>query len=273
MFAALKRISGTPSFHRKVIEAKRLWYRDRGEPIQYGEHKLRYLPGTRPVRLRYIDSPDVTVRNDVRQIKFFLDNARSGDSVLDVGGHFGQYAVLFAALVSDSGRVISFEPDPAAREILLQNLELNGFANRVEIESLALFDKKGEHSFFSKGADSMSSLFRSGLGTNASSAEVVEYRVETACLDDYLDSRNLAAPDFVKLDTEGAEINILRGARQLLQSGAIIVCELHPYAWEEFGTTFEELLLLIRDAGRTISYLDPSRSIEEGAHYGAAIIS
>ena len=193
--------------------------------------------------------------------------------MLDVGGHFGQYAVLFAALVSDTGRVISFEPDPAARDILLQNLELNGFANRVEIESLALFDKPGEHSFFSKGADSMSSLFRSGLGTNASSADVVEYRVETMRLDDYLDSRNLAAPNFVKLDTEGAEINILRGARKLLQSGAIIVCELHPYAWEEFGSSFDELLFLIRDAGRTISYLDPLRSIADGAHYGAVIIS
>ena len=273
MFAALKKISGTPSFHRKLIEAKKLWYRDQGEPIQYGEHKLRYLPGTRPVRLKYKDSLDVTVRNDVRQINFFLESVRSCDFVLDIGGHFGQYAVLFASLVSDSGRVITFEPDPAAREILLQNLKLNGFANRVEIESLALFDKKGEHSFFSKGADSMSSLFRSGLGTNASSADVVEYRVETAGLDDYLDSRDLTSPDFVKLDTEGAEINILRGARQLLQSEAIIICELHPYAWEEFGTTFDELLLLIRDAGRTISYLDPSRSIEQGAHYGAAIIS
>src|SRR6267142_6469385 len=107
MFATLKKLSNTPSFHRGVIGAKRLWYGERGEPIQYGEHKLRYVPGTRPVRVNFIDSPDVTVRNDVHQINFFLEHIRRGDFVLDIGGHFGQYAVLFASLVSASGKVIT----------------------------------------------------------------------------------------------------------------------------------------------------------------------
>src|SRR5258708_32325709 len=107
MFATLKRISNSSSFHRSVIGAKKIWYGDRGAPIQEGQHNLRYVPGTRPVRLIYCDSPDVTVRNDVNQINFFLDNVRSGDFVLDIGGHFGQYAVLFASQVSAAGKVVS----------------------------------------------------------------------------------------------------------------------------------------------------------------------
>lgn len=272
MLPALKRVLTKSSFHTGVTQAKKLWYGDRGEPIQYREHKLRYLPGTRPVRLKYIDSPDMTVRNDARQISFFLDNVKSGDFVLDIGGHFGQYAVLFASLVSDSGRVISFEPDPKARETLSANLALNGFAARVKIEPLALFDQKGEHTFFSKGADSMSSLFRSGLGANAAAPDVAEYRVKTVRLDPYLAEKDLASPNFVKLDTEGAEINILRGASILLQSDVTIVCELHPYAWVEFGTSFDELLKIVRDSGKTIEYLDPLFRIEEGSFYGAVII-
>jgi len=255
-----------------VVAAKRLWYRERGEPIQYGSHKLRYLPGTRPVRLKYEDSPDVTVRNDVTQINFFLDSVKPGDFVLDIGGHFGQYAVLLGSLVSDCGRVISFEPDPKARETLRANLQLNTFADRVEIEPLALFDQEGEHTFFSKGADSMSSLAKSGLGKNASSPDVVEYAVKTVRLDDYLAKRDLGWPRWIKLDTEGAEINILKGASEVLRSGATIVCELHPYAWEEFGASFEELLRLVIDAGKTIEYLDPSMRIQDGAFYGAVII-
>jgi FkbM family methyltransferase len=268
----LKNTLNRPSFHRGVTQAKRLWYGDRGEPIQYREHKLRYVSGTRPVRLKYIDSPDLTVRNDVRQIGFFLDNVKSGDFALDIGGHFGQYAVLLASLVSDSGRVITFEPDKEARKTLRANLDLNGFGERVAIESVALFDQSGEHSFFSKGADSMSSLARSGLGANAAAPEVEEYSVETLRLDDYLAARKLPIPQFTKLDTEGAEINILRGARSLLSSGATVVCELHPYAWAEFGTSFEELLTLVQDHGKSIEYLDPALKISDGAYYGAAII-
>lgn len=45
----------------------------------------------------------------------------------------------------------SFEPDPKARETLSANLQLNNLADKVEIESLALFDQEGEHTFFSKG--------------------------------------------------------------------------------------------------------------------------
>jgi FkbM family methyltransferase len=268
----MKRISNSPAFHRAVTNAKKFWYGDRGEPIQYRSHKLRFIPGTRPVRLHYGDSPDVTVRNDVKQITFFLENIRAGDFVLDVGGHFGQYAVLLGALTASSGRVVSFEPDPVARKILHSNLGLNGLSERVTVESLALFDTPGEHSFFSKGADSMSSLMRSGLGSNSGSSEVKEYRVKTVPLDDYLGERGLGMPRWIKLDTEGAEINILRGAREVLRSDATIVCELHPYAWEEFGTSFAELLEIVRRAGKTIEYLDRSIRITDGAFYGAAII-
>lgn len=272
MFQSLKQLSNTSSFHRGVVAAKNLWYREHGEPIQYGPHKLRYVPGTRPVRLKYVNSPDAVVRNDVMQIYFFLDRVKSGDLVLDIGGHFGQYAVLLGSLVSDCGRVISFEPDPKARETLSANLQLNTLADRVEIESLALFDQEGEHTFFSKGADSMSSLARSGLGENASSPDVVEYTVRTVRLDDYLARRDLGSPRWIKLDTEGAEISILKGASEVLKSGATIICELHPYAWQEFGTSFDELLGLVVVAGKTIEYLDPSMRIQDGAFYGAVII-
>ena len=272
MLSVLKQISNGPAFHRAVTGAKKLWYGGRGEPIQYGRHMLRYVPGTRPVRLKYLNSPDVTTSNDVRQIKFFLENIQPGDFVLDVGGHYGQYAVLFASLVSDTGRAITFEPDPAARELLRKNLALNGCADRVEIESVALFDRDGEHCFFSRGADSMSSLARSGLGSNASSPQVKEFSVSTARLDEYLVRKNKGWPQWVKLDTEGAEINILRGAHQLLRSGATIVCELHPYAWPEFGTSFAELLSIVHKCDRKIEYLDKSLVIEDGAVYGSAII-
>ena len=75
-------------------------------------------------------------------------------------------------------------------------------------------------------------------------------------MDSYLSQRHLPAPRCVKIDAEGAEIRILRGATRLLASDVEVVCELHPYAWQAFGNTFTELKQLAAGAGRRIRYLD-----------------
>src|SRR6185503_4111089 len=133
---------------------------------------------------------------------------KSGDFVLDVGGHVGQYAVLFASIVSDSGRIISFEPDQSARAILEKNLALNNLSRRVKVEPIALFEVEGTHLLFSGGhADATAALVRPSAKTEKHT--VLEQLVKTERLDDYLSSRDLKCPDWIKLDTEGAEINIL----------------------------------------------------------------
>jgi FkbM family methyltransferase len=268
----MKKILQRPAVQSGIINAKKLWYANRGEPIEYGSHKLRYIPGTRPTRLSYVNSTDEVVRNDVRQIQFLLEQIKPGDFVLDIGGNVGQYAILFASLVDSAGRVITFEPDSNHREVLRRNLELNNFKERVTVEDLALSDQNGTHIFFSRDNDQMCSLVRSGLGTNADLPDVNERLVKTCRLDDYLATHNLDFPNWVKMDTEGAEVNILRGARNLLQSTTTVVCELHPYAWPEFNTSYEELLSIVRECQRSIKYLDDSHRIEDGPLHGAVII-
>lgn len=255
-----------------IILIKKFIYSKRGEPFVAGNRTLHYVPGTRPTKFKYVDSADITIRNDVIQMKYFVDMVKQSDFVLDVGGHVGQYAVLFASLAS-SGKVVSFEPDIAARKVLHRNLELNGFTGNVTVENVALSDINGTHIFFSMGGDSMSSLVKSGLGSNASSADIQEHNVTTMKMDDYLSVNGLSFPDWIKLDTEGAEINILKGAREVLKSKATILCELHPYAWEEFGTSYSDLLSIIKQSGRKMRYLDESLRLEDGPHYGTVLIS
>lgn len=270
----LKNLLNTRALQKCLNAAKTIRYLNRGEPIHYGSHKLRYIPGTRPVRLKYINSPIGIVKNDARQIQFFLDNLHPGDLVLDVGGNVGQYTVLFGSLVAPNGKVVAFEPDPLSKKMLARNVALNGFSDRIQIEELALFDTNGTHSFFSAGGEATASLVAAasggGKGTSVSGGQ--EFTVKTMRLDDYLSSKNLKSPDWIKLDAEGAEINILNGARDVLQSQAKIICELHPYAWPSFGTSFEELMSLVEESGRTISYLDSSLKIEDGPSYGATLI-
>ncbi len=99
-----------------------------------------------------------------------------------------------------------------------------------------------------------------------------EIRVPLVTLDSYLSECTLPEPRCVKIDAEGAEIRILRGAKQMLSSNAEFVCELHPNAWPEFGNTFAELKDLTAAAGRRIRYLDPDTEIGEEAEYGTVLL-
>lgn len=256
-----------------ITVAKRLYFGSRGEPIQYGPHKLRYLVGSRPVRLKYTSSSDIVARNDAKQIQFFVDRVRPGELVFDIGAHYGEYAVLFAALVGGQGRVISFEPDVAARPMLHANVRLNGFEQRVQVEETAVFDSKSTRQLFARHGNAQSSLARTGLGGASTDEDVEHYAITTTTLDDYISDAGLAPPDYIKLDIEGAEINALRGASKTLRSRAVILCELHPYAWPEFGTSFDDLLRVIHDSGRKVRYLDGERRVEDGPSYGAVVIS
>jgi FkbM family methyltransferase len=263
---------GTPQVQRAIAAARKLLYSGRGEKIDICGHELRYVPGTRPVRLKYRNDPDLTVRNDVRQLEFFCGSVKSGDFVVDVGANVGQYAVLIGSIVGNTGQVIAFEPERGARELLEQNVELNRLGTRVKVEPFAVCDTDGERTFYSREGDMMSSLQRAGFGTNSNLPDIRETVVQTVSLDDYLSSNGLADPHWLKIDAEGAEIQVLRGASRALHGHTNIVCELHPYAWEAFGSTFEELVALVEGAGRTMRFLDETRDIVNGPDYGAVLI-
>jgi FkbM family methyltransferase len=231
---------------------------------------LRYAPGTRPVRARYAASADINARYDALQVGLLASGLRAGDTALDVGGHAGQYALIMAAICGRAGTVVTFEPDPHARRLLERNVALNPAIKPPIVEALAVADAPGEAVLYSRGGDSNSSLARSAIG-EASAAVAERFTVPVVTLDGYLAAKGLATPSWVKIDTEGAEIRILAGAPRLLASPANIVCELHPYAWAEFGDSFDGLRTLAAGAGRRLRYLDEDAPADE-ARYGTVLL-
>lgn len=107
--------------------------------------------------------------------------------------------------MGESGKVVSFEPNPESYEILRRNIELNKFTN-VVAENVALLDEEGTLKLFiGRATKDSSSLFPA--------EEVDEERyvtVKTTTLDNYCQSHGIA-PNFVKIDAEGAEYKILKG--------------------------------------------------------------
>jgi|SRR6185437_10088615 len=251
--------------HAAVLAVKRACYGSRGEPFRIAGHTLRFMPGTRPTRLRYADSPNRVNRFDALQAKLLSENLRPGDLALDVGGNVGGVALIMAACVGPAGRVVTFEPDPASRAKMGRNFDLNPSVTWAKIEPFAVSDQPGTASFFSDGANS--SLMKSATAHPDAASTVA---VEMVTLDGYLAPADV--PAWVKIDIEGAEIAALRGARRLLDGPTNFVVELHPYAWPAFGAAFDDLKQVVSAAGRRIRYLDEPHEIAGDPIYGTAVL-
>lgn len=256
--------------HDIANSLKALFYAKKGEPYEINGKTLRFMPGTRPVRMRYLNSTNRNTRYDAMQVKWFADNLREGDTAIDIGAHYGIYSILMAAMCGRTGTVVSFEPDPYAREMLERNLALNPDLKKPMVESKACSDAPGEAVLFSRGGNAQSSLVRSAVEF-APEHQSEQFTVPLVTLDSYIADNKLKTPRWVKIDPEGAEIRILKGAPNLLASDAGIICELHPYAWPEFGNSFAELNDIVAASGRRMRYLDEDGEIGD-AIYGTVVL-
>lgn len=239
---------------------KRVIYR-RGRPYDLAGRQLRFWHETMPERLdEAAASGNWVRRNGALQLRALLDLLRRGDFAVDVGANAGVVSVIMASLCGHEGSVVAYEPNTALAGVFARNFRLNPGLKAPRLVHCALSDRPGEISFYLGAGHEYGSMARSAAQNG------VEHKVRAVRLDDELDG--LPTPRLVKIDTEGAEIRVLKGAPKLLASDAEILCELHPYAWGELGHTKEELVDLVESSGRRIAYLDNGEDLSRRARYG-----
>jgi FkbM family methyltransferase len=130
--------------------------------------------------------------------------AAPGDVVIDAGGCWGDTALYFASLVGDQGRVYTFEFDPESLEIMRANFALNPqLAKRIEVVEIALWDRSGETIGFTPAGRCTLTHVNGGSS-----------KVATTTLDDFVAQAGLENLGFIKMDIEGAERPVLRGAQE-----------------------------------------------------------
>ena len=151
---------------------------------------------------------------------------RPGMTVYDIGANIGFFSLLAARLVGATGHVTAFEADPEIAARLRENVVRSQGA-RVSVEEKAVWSSSSPV-FFAR-ADSEVSPDR-GLGhvihKNAEKSAPSMIQVEAVSVDEYV--RKSGAPDFIKCDVEGAEVEVFRGAEKLLnEKRPLILCEMH----------------------------------------------
>ncbi|MBI1761473.1 MAG: FkbM family methyltransferase [Acidobacteria bacterium] len=149
---------------------------------------------------------------------------RPGDNFFDIGGNEGYFSILAATLVG-AGKVFCIEPQTRLQHVLKKNIELNAVTN-ISVHPIALGSRKGEAQLFLRpstntGASSLSRHWKLG-----SKRETVAMQT----LDDLFQQHKINKVRLLKMDCEGAELQIVEGAQQTLQRQVIeyIALEYHP---------------------------------------------
>lgn len=186
---------------------------------------------------------------------------QSGDVVADVGAFIGLYTVAMGKRVTSRGKVVAFEPNPASFALLRAHVELNQLNDRVELAPFALGADEGTV-LLAPNRVSMAAI------THETDEETV--RVQCVRLDRFWGDRRL---DLLKLDVEGHEEQVLRGATGLLarrERPRTIFIEVHPYAWGRLGTSSDTLLGLLVEHGYEVTHVD-GRPVHIIDDYGEVI--
>jgi FkbM family methyltransferase len=167
-----------------------------------------------------------------------------GDVFYDVGANVGFFTLVGARLVGPMGRVVAFEPVPWCAHAVARNIELNGFAH-AQVREQAVGDADGRERLLVVGEASWSHLESTGRHADVRD----EIDVAVVALDSLVAAGAIPPPDVLKIDTEGAELQAIEGARETIaRHRPAIVCELH-----DTNTAF---VALMDDLGYRTTNLD-----------------
>ncbi|MGA1869109.1 MAG: FkbM family methyltransferase [bacterium] len=190
--------------------------------------------------------------------EFILSRIKPGFIVLDIGADIGYYTLLFAKLVGPSGHVVSFEPIPKAKWYLDKNIEINKF-NNVTSHSFALFDKKGYVCLEDPFHTSKINPSKQNISSN-------DIRVEMKVFDECAAEMGITQVNLVKIDVEGAELNILRGMRNTLQEQhPALLVEVHPQQIQTFNFSAPDIIDFLSELNYQIEPVDkPAINFDQG---------
>ena len=191
------------------------------------------------VKVRLCDLEDITLMSATHEVHndrhVFVSLLREGMTVMDVGANLGLYSLLISRAVGPSGKVYAFEPVPEIFARLKEHIALNNATNIVPVP-IALSDEKGTVKMSVAG--SRSSFFRHLSG------KFVEVQVER--LDDFVEREGIEKVDAIKIDVEGAELRVIRGAdKTIRRDKPILMVEIQAATLQAAGTTPEELFKTI----------------------------
>lgn len=226
IYPYLKNFRGATRLHQDLMK---YWLSNKIE--QYGDYFVSEYSGVKLKSKRFSDQQDIFVEKLIDSYLFNYELER-GDTVIMAGAYPGMFVSYVGKKIGQEGKVIAIEPDPDNREILEENVRLNDLQN-VEIVQKAVFQKETTIDF------------EAGEGHGSRIKEHGGYTVQTTVLDNFQEVK----PDLICMDIEGAEIEAVKGAKQLI-SNSDTRFAVRSYHTREGKPTSIEIEDIVRELGR-----------------------
>jgi FkbM family methyltransferase len=251
-------VGAVPSYLQLVRAAVRAWPLPRGKGWLVNRATARFKAWPDNVLLKFsggsaihADLRDPMFRSLFffgeyeREVTAVIDSIlRPGDTVVDAGANFGHFSLIASRKAGPTGHVHAFEPMPQMADRLRRNLHTNG-ADNVTVNVAALGEQPGTATIHVPPPGVPSGHASLGeVGFQA--AQKVECPVVP--LDDYLCKAGIEHVDLLKVDVEGSELRLLKGARQMLSSAnpPMITLECNYETAQAFGYDPPQMLDFLR---------------------------
>ena len=174
---------------------------------------------------------------------FLKTYCKQGAVVIDIGAHIGLFGAIATKLAGESGKVFSFEPAPNTFPVLEQTIRINKLDHLMEPVNQAMSKETGTTTFFISAdeADVSNSLVSYKVDR-----KLIGVEVEINTIDNFVAERNLMQLDFIKIDAEGVEYDVLQGGIETFRTlKPHIILAIHPEPIVKKGDTMEEIYDLL----------------------------
>lgn len=206
------------------------------------------------------------------EIEFVRGVLKAGDTAIDVGAHIGFFTMQMAAMVGPTGAVYSFEPFPPNADLLERSLDENRLEDRVTFQRAAVGATTGTATLtFPVETLNSGGAYLLRAGTAPLTGNQKE-NVPVVALDDVKVSGRVR---LIKMDVEGAEPQVIRGAARLLANQhPVILSELHPTQLDRAsGVTPDQFLDQLRACGYRVQTIDGAEMVHAPADALVSIVA
>lgn len=181
-------------------------------------------------------------------VKFIKIQCKPGMVVIDIGAHLGVIAMSISHSLNNAGKIYAFEPTPNTFSLLCRIVKLNKCSTIIPINK-AVSDRNETLSFY----------IDNNLGSNANSLVSKNERnrqsidVETITIDQFVTENKINKIDFLKIDAEGSELSVLKGAIKTLKNHKpLAILAIHPRLISNNGDNIKDIYLLLKSLNYNI---------------------
>jgi FkbM family methyltransferase len=178
-----------------------------------------------------------------------------GDVFYDIGANVGFFSLIASRLVGEVGHVVAFEPHPMNAATVIDNARLNGMDHVTVIDvAVGSENRRDELQVTDWDGGGTLSHYPVGKTTNLERTEV-----QVVSLDDCIPDRRLPLPTLIKIDVEGAEMEVIDGmAQTIAQCAPVLLYEIDDGDPSRFRKRWDEIDTRVRSLGYEVSRLESS---------------